>query len=201
MRIPDFEPQTVAPAATCQACGDAAPTPVFELGGVPANSCLLMASRDEAVSFPTGDILLGFCPACGFVGNLAFDPALTEYSDRYEETQAFSATFSTYNTALARELVERHDLRAKRVVEIGCGKGEFLTLLCTLGDNEGIGFDPAFRPDRDPSPAGARMRFVTENFSEHHGGLDADLYCCKMTLEHIPGVGRFLHMLRKAIGD
>ena len=41
------------------------------------------------------------------------------------------------------DLIRRYDLRGKEVIEIGCGKGEFLSLLCEVGDNRGVGFDPA----------------------------------------------------------
>ena len=83
-------------------------------------------SREEALAFPRGDIELGVCTGCGFICNPAFDPKRTEYSGRYEETQAFSPTFNKFHLALATELVERFELQGKTVVEIGCGKGEFL---------------------------------------------------------------------------
>ena len=49
---------------------------------VPTNSCILLESRAEAMSYPKGDITLGFCSECGFVGNTSFDAKLTEYSGR-----------------------------------------------------------------------------------------------------------------------
>ena len=56
----------------------------FEADNIPAHSVLLLNSNEEAVRFPKGDIVLGFCPECGFVSNTAFDPALNEYDERYE---------------------------------------------------------------------------------------------------------------------
>lgn len=202
MRTPTFEPTVRSVPRACPACLSRRTVPFFELRGVPTNSCILLASPGEARSCRLSDILLCFCEDCGFVANLAFDPTLTEYSERYEETQSFSETFTSYHRELARDLVERFVLKRKRIIEIGCGKGEFLALLCELGDNDGVGFDPAFREERAP-PAGAaaRLRFVRDLFSARYAHLEADLYCSKMALEHVPEAAEFLRMLRGAIGD
>jgi SAM-dependent methyltransferase len=184
----------------CHACGQHAVELFYELRQVPVQSVLLFPTRAEAVGMPKGDLLLGFCPSCGFIGNQAFDPALIEFSSRYEETQGFSATFTGFHTDLATRLVERFHLRDKKVLEIGCGKGEFLTLLCEIGNNSGVGFDPVYDETRTISPAKERMTFVKEFYSERHADVHADLVCCKMTLEHIAEPLEFMQMIRKALG-
>ena len=80
------------------------------------------------------------------------------------------------------------------MLEIGCGKGEFLTLICKLGDNHGIGYDPSFVPARHRS--GQDVRFVREFFAEDTNEVAPDLLCCKMTLEHIEQTHRFLASVR-----
>jgi SAM-dependent methyltransferase len=157
---------------------------------------------DAARAWPTGEIALAACEACGFVGNVAFDEALTEYSSRYEETQGFSPTFQSFHRQLAEDLIARHGLRNKKVVEIGCGKGEFLHLLCALGDNEGIGFDPAYLVAREQPVRAERVRFVADFFSEKYEVAEADFVACKMTLEHIPDTGHFIGQIRQGVkGD
>src|SRR5690349_18387509 len=117
----------------CPNCGGTAARIFHHVPGVPVNSCLLFANRERARSLPSGDIDLAYCPDCTFIFNASWRPELTVYSDLYEETQAFSATFNAFHQQLAEELVGRYDLSGKEIVEIGCGKGEFLTLLCELG--------------------------------------------------------------------
>jgi len=168
---------------------------------VPTNSCILMETREQALAYPRGAIRLGFCDACGFISNLAFDPALTEYSGRYEETQGFSPTFNAFHRALAERLIERYELHGKDIVEIGCGKGEFLMLLCELGPNRGVGFDPGVHHERIQGPAAERVRFVPDFYSEAYAEVQGDLFICKMTLEHIAPAGDFMRSLRRAIGD
>lgn len=185
---------------TCRACGDRSVQVFYEVRNIPVQSVLLFPTSEEALGMPRGDLVLGFCASCGFIGNQAFDPRLIEYSSRYEETQSYSTTFTKFHTDLATRLIERFGLREKKVLEIGCGKGEFLTLLCELGNNHGIGFDPGYDETRTVSPAKDRMTFIKDFYSERHADVSADLVCCKMTLEHISAPLAFMQMIRKALG-
>ena len=173
----------------------------YEVNNVPVNSVLLVDSRQEAVEFQRGDIRLAVCPACGFIANIAFDEALTQYSARYEATQGYSPTFNKFHRALAQDLIDRYDLHGKDVIEIGCDKGDFLTMLAEMGDNRGVGFDPAYVPGRHPSPAADRLTFIPDFYGEKYTDYHADFICCKMTLEHIPNVGEFIATVRRSIGD
>ena len=183
--------------STCPACGAEGLEPFYEVERVPVHSCRLVATEDEALSFPTGRLRLAFCPACGFVTNSAFDPALQDYSLDYEETQAFSPHFVEFLEGLARDWVERYGLRGKRVLEIGSGKGEFLLLLHELGVAEAIGIDPGFVPGRVEERPG--LRFIRELYSERHAALEPDAIVCRHTLEHIQPVGDFMRGIRASL--
>jgi hypothetical protein len=84
------------------------------------------------------------------------------------------------------------------VIEIGCGKGEFLTMLCELGKNRGTGFDPSYVADRSRAAKTDLATFITDFYSERYADREADFVCCKMTLEHIPAVEKFISMVRYA---
>jgi SAM-dependent methyltransferase len=185
----------------CPNCGLAGMSPFYEVKSVPVNSVLLMRTREMALSYPKGDIMLGFCSGCGFIANLAFDSSLQEYSSNCEETQGFSPTFNAFHRRLAGHLIARYDLHNKTIIEIGCGKGEFITMLCELGGNRGVGFDPAYISERNQSAAKDRITFITDFYSEHYAGFQGDFVCCKMTLEHIPNTAEFIRMVRRAVGD
>ena len=186
---------------TCPSCGASSMTVFYTARRVPTNSCILLSSPEEARAYPTGDIQLGFCADCGFISNVAFDPGLTEYSARYEETQGYSPTFNAFHRALAERLIERYDLHGKDVIEIGCGKGEFLMLLCELGGNRGLGFDPGVHLARIQGPAAERVQFIADFYSDAYADHRGDFVACKMTLEHIHATGEFIGTLRRAIGD
>jgi SAM-dependent methyltransferase len=186
---------------TCPACKQSAMKVFYEAQHAPVHSVMLFPTREEAVNFPQGSIALSFCDACGFISNRAFDASLQHYSTRCEETQGFSATFNAFHRKLAERMIDRYNLKGKSIIEIGCGKGEFLNMLCEIGNNHGVGFDPAYVPDRNVSPAKDRMTFIQDLYGEKYAGYQADFVCCKMTLEHIPDVADFMTTVRRSIGD
>jgi SAM-dependent methyltransferase len=188
-------------AAECPNCGAGGLTDFYEVKDVPIHSCLLLPSRAAALAYPRRDIRLGWCGGCGFVANTIFDPSVHEYSPRYEETQHFSAHFDGFARRLAGQLAERHRLRGKTVLEIGCGKGEFLALLCELGDCRGIGIDPSYVPERNPDRDGGRVTFIQDFYAEKYAHLTADFICCRHTLEHIPATAEFVSLVRRVVGD
>ena len=149
----------------CPNCGRERAHSFYHMGGVPVNSCLLFDDPGAAHALPAGDIDLAFCPDCSFIFNAGWKPDRTTYSTEYEETQGFSPTFTAFQREQARDLVDRYGVFDKDVVEIGCGKGEFLTLLCELGGNRGVGYDPSFVPERR-QPGSADIVFKQEYFSE-----------------------------------
>jgi SAM-dependent methyltransferase len=161
-----------------------------------------MESRGEALDFPTGDVVLGWCPQCAFATNTAFDVEMNAYSTKYEEVQTFSPTFNAFQSELVERLVAKHGIRGKNAVEIGCGKGEFLLELCDRGDNSGVGIDPSFVAGRGDWNSAGRCRFLNEFYSaERHGNLPADVIVCRHTLEHIHPTREFIQTVRRAIGD
>lgn len=176
----------------CCSCGSSDLTAFYSVEGVPVHSCVLVDSREAALAFPQGDIRLELCGSCGFVQNSAFDPGLIDYFQEYEETQGYSATFEAFARGLAAALVARHDLRGKEILEIGCGKGEFLALLCELGGNRGVGIDPAYVPGREGGAASDRIRFVRDLYSSTYSHMEGDFVCCRHTLEHIQPVADFV---------
>jgi ubiquinone/menaquinone biosynthesis C-methylase UbiE len=184
--------------ASCLACGTRGLTVFYEVRRIPVHSCMLLPSREEALAFPTGDLRLGFCPRCGFIGNLAYDESLQHYAPGYEEQQSFSPRFNEFSTALATRLIERYDMRGKHVVEIGCGKGDFLVEVCELGSNSGVGIDPSYVLGRQDSN---RVRFIQDFYTERYSNVRGDLLMCRHTLEHIGNVKEFMQRVRRTVGD
>ncbi len=86
-------------------------------------------------------------------------------------------------------------------MEIACGKGDFLSRLCALGNNRGIGFDPSYTPDASQDSGSQRITFIRDVFSERHIPDGDDFFCCRHALEHIADPITMLGQLRKAMGD
>lgn len=184
----------------CPACGSTDLEVFLRRAGVPVNSCLLLEDEQAARDFPRGDIELALCRSCAFVHNQAFDPLLATYSPDYEETQGFSEHFQAFIAGLARAWVDRYDLVGRRVVEIGCGKGEFMVQLLDAGVAGGVGVDPGLHPERLPRRVRGRFEAVQGFFPEDFPVLDVDAVVCRHTLEHIAPVGDWMREVRRAIG-
>lgn len=188
-------------ASTCPICQSSDWERFFPLPGVPVYCCVLWDTQQAARQCPKGDIELAICHSCGMIANAVFDPALVSYDPRYDNSLHFSSRFQSYAEMLARRLIQTYDLKDKTVIELGCGKGDFLELLCQLGEVRGIGFDPTYVGNGDASSAARNMFVVRDVFSEKYSHLDCSLVCCRHTLEHISHPVTFLQTVRRAIGQ
>jgi len=185
----------------CPVCGASKLQEFHHLLQIPVHCNLLYASREEAVEAPRGDLQLLFCQRCGHVFNGAYDPALMEYTQAYENSLHFSPRFQRYAEELADHLIDRYAIRQRTVIDIGCGKGDFLALLCERGENRGIGFDPSFVPEYVSGPVREKMTIVQDFYSARYADRQAELIVCRHVLEHIPDPAAFVRDVRTSIGD
>ena len=169
----------------------------FTIPNAPTQSLVTIKDRDEALAIPRKDIVLTFCNSCGFIFNSEFDTTIDYYTQGYEDQQGFSPTFVKFITGVTEKVIDRYDIRGKNVIEIGCGKGDFIRLISKLGSNSGIGIDPAYVPGRGDEVE--NVRFIKEFYSEKHGDLEADCITCRHTLEHIHDTCGFMETIRKSI--
>ncbi len=183
-------------AVLCPVCRGADSVHLVEMKQVPAHCNLLWPTREGATAAPRGDIRLAFCPDCGHVFNETFDPALMEYTQDYENSLHFSPRFQQYATALAAGLVERHDLHDKDIVGVGAGRGDFLQMLCEMGGNRGVGFDPSYDGKDNESES---VAFVQDFYSEKYTHYKADFISCRHVLEHIETPVEFVEIVRRAV--
>lgn len=179
----------------CPACGAPTLRSFYSVRGIPVQSNLLVDNADESKAFPVGDVLLAQCETCAFITNAAFDEARLMMSTAYEASQACSPTFGGFAKKLAEQWIERYDLRGKTLIEIGCGQGEFLEMICELAGARGIGFDPVVRRERSEH---LDVTFIAAPFEDFVDRVRGDFVFCRHTLEHIAEPLNFLTLLKPA---
>ncbi len=182
----------------CIVCGGAALEPVLELAEVPVSCGFLMTSAAAAAAVPRGRIALVACWTCGHVQNAAFEPAKVEYRYGYENSLDFSPRFRAYAAKMARRLANTYELRGKKVVEIGCGDGEFLQRLCEIGGIQGTGYDPS-RADAPAVQVGDGTFRIFGSYFNGTAKEKADLICSRQVLEHVPEPVALLCRMREVL--
>ena len=187
---------------SCPVCSSSDVEIFFEMNDIPVHCNVLLATREEAVNAPRGDMKLGFCRSCGHIYNAAFKPALMVYTQAYENSLHFSPRFQQFAEELARGLISRYDLHGKDIIELGCGKGDFLKLMCDLGENRGYGFDASYEPElMNENATQERFTVIQDFYSPKYSAYNADFVCCRHVLEHIEFPNEFVDNVRLAIGS
>jgi SAM-dependent methyltransferase len=181
---------------SCVICGGRFLRPLISLNDVPTLCNRLCASRAEAENAPRGHILLSYCIDCGHIFNSAFDEERVNYDGQYENTLTFSPRYRQYAQTMADRIISSHGLVGKNIVEIGCGSGNFLRLLCDPG-NHGEGYDPSQSTSRSAAGLGS-VEIIGRTFAVEDARC-ADLVCCRQVLEHLPRPMDLLRKLRETI--
>jgi SAM-dependent methyltransferase len=181
----------------CPNCNENRIEGFFNLKKAPIFSLVTLNTKKAALDVPRKDIELGFCHNCGFIFNRLYDNSIDYFRMGYEDQQGFSKTFMQYLTRISNELIEKYQLQGKTIVEIGCGKGDFINRISKLAGGKGIGIDPAYEDGRQKN---SNLSFFREFYALEHGKISSDLICCRHTLEHIHQTRKFLQLIRKSIG-
>jgi hypothetical protein len=183
---------------TCPVCASTETRDYYSLHGVPTQDGVLWATHEEALSAPRGDIDLSLCSGCGYIWNRSHDPSKVRFVG-YDVSLQHSPLFQQFTHSLAERLIGRYDLHKKTVVDIGCGKGHFLSTLCDLGGNTGIGFDPSYTNDdgtTDPS-----ITFIKDFYSDKYARHAASLVSCRHVVDILSDPLSFVSMVKRNIGN
>ena len=133
---------------TCIACGHAL-SPLMTLDDMPASAQNIPAASELAEDHPLS-LTLCQCPSCGLV---QFD---TEPVDYYRDviragggTRTMTRLRHEEYARLLTAMQEQH-IRGRRIVEVGCGRGEFLRMWQNLAEDPEGAAALACDQERDP---------------------------------------------------
>ena len=182
----------------CPVCMRGESEEFLRLDAVPTLCNAAFGSEADALAAPRGDMSLCVCGQCGYVFNSTFEQQHVGYDAQYDNALHFSPRYQAYAHELASHLSSGFGPSRTHVVEVGCGDGYFLNLLCETAHATGTGYDPSCRRPQGEAPAG-RVRFVADYFTGRHEGPAAELVCCRQVLEHVQQPQAFLAMLRPVL--
>lgn len=186
----------------CPVCNSSKTEELFEIKNIPVYCNLMWDDKESATNCPKGDIKLEFCTNCGHVYNSSFDPNEMDYTQSYENSLHFSPRFQQFAEGLATDLIKKHSINKKNIVEIGCGKGDFLKMICRAGENKGIGFDRSYDPENETEESSDQnVSFIQEFYNIDHKDIPVDYLLCRHVLEHIEKPVEFLQEVKSIIGD
>ena len=177
----------------CPGCGGSSLSPVLRMPRQPAVMNYRFPDPAAARRVPRRDVTLVQCRDCGLVFNATFDEAAVPYDGAYENRQCFSAAFNGHLEALAGGITRRNRLKGGRILEVGCGKGDFLRLLCRTAGATGDGYDTTFEPTGRPEAAG--LQFFRHYVGPSEINHPYDAVICRHVVEHVPEIGAFLKTL------
>jgi len=172
----------------------------FHLPRLPIHVGMVYDSAALARDAPLGQVTLAHCDGCGFVFNRAFEPAKLVFTPGYEVQLVHSPVFASFLTGLAARLVNRYQLQGKDLIDIGCGAGHFLRMLCEAGGNRGVGIDPTLACEGPVALSSGQMRLLRGLFGDSDkADSQYDFATCQSVLEDVPNPVAFLAQVRRVL--
>jgi SAM-dependent methyltransferase len=194
--VSPVEPQ---PARVCDACATASMITFADMGEIPVLCGVHWADASSAAASPVGRMLLAYCPRCAYVRNAAFDHEIMIYDTTMDTNLHHSPAFQAFSAGLVEHLARRYDLAGKRVLDIGCGQGEFLRELCHKAGCTGVGYDAMYAGAVGPDESGAT--FHSEHSPRGADLPEFDLVTSRHWFEHLADPFDLLVDLRKRADD
>ncbi|HET6211266.1 MAG TPA: class I SAM-dependent methyltransferase [Micromonosporaceae bacterium] len=186
-------------ARECDACAGATLVPFADLGDIPVLCGVHWADAETAAASPVGRMVLAYCPQCAYVRNVAFDPAVMVYDTTMDTNLHHSPAFQAFSADLVKGLADRFQLAGKRVLDIGCGQGEFLRELCHIAGCTGVGYDAMYAGPVGADGSGAVFH---SGYAPRGAALpEYDVFTSRHWFEHIDDPYEFLADLRARAGD
>jgi SAM-dependent methyltransferase len=183
----------------CDACAETTLVPFADLGDIPVLCGVHWADADAAATSPVGRMVLAYCPSCAYVRNVAFDPSIMIYDTTMDTNLHHSPSFQAFSAELVKRLADRYALSGKRVLDVGCGQGEFLRELCHTAGCTGTGYDAMYAGPEGLDGSGVMFH---SGYAPRGEALpDFDMVTSRHWFEHVDDPYDFLADLRDRAGS
>jgi len=173
----------------CKVCGGLLfEKPILVLNNMPKGAQSFLKRED--LSMDRGvDLELYQCSCCGLI-QLTREPV--PYYKEVIRAVAFSEEMKAFKRRQFKEFLEKYKLIGKKILEVGCGKGEFMEIMKECGADV-YGIEYGEENVRECLKKGLKVErdFISsENYKLKYAPFDA-VYILNF-LEHIPEATQFL---------
>ena len=182
----------------CRVCkGGLFPDPLLAYSNMP-KAAQHFPSADALTSETGVDLEVCQCSHCGLV-QLSNEPV--PYFREVIRAAAVSEVIREAKTRQFSEFIQTHDLKGKKILEVGCGRGEFLSLL-TSSDVQAFGLEGS-----ESSVAECRRAGLSAHLGYPDGDLGPlpdgpfDAFFLLMFLEHMPDPNQALQAIRENLRE
>lgn len=169
--------------------------PLYSRQRAPVLNNVVFDSENQARESEVGSICLIQCHRCGLVFNLNFEKEKIIYDARYDNTRSHSPSYDQYLDSLTGFFSGRLTPES-RVIEIGCGNGDFIKKLSESSGCHAEGYDAAYR---GPLQYSEKVSFSRGTFDKENRDRQFSLLILRHVLEHIPDLNTFLKTVSQSI--
>ena len=146
------------------------------------NAPLKNKKYDQALA----PVRLRYNKSLKFTENDAFDEKMINYNSDYDNSQSYSEEFKKHMLRVFN-IIKKNLYKNSKIVEVGCGKGDFIDLISKNSNHDVKGFDTSYKGNNKK----IAKRYLTKRDS-----ISADMIVLRHVLEHIPKPYEFLLLLK-----
>ena len=182
----------------CRVCGnDFFEEPLLKYNNMPSIAQNLPDARSLENDRGT-ELEICQCSGCGLV-QLNNEPV--PYYKEVIRASAFSEEMKDFRVRQFQSLVEKYSLKGKKIIEIGCGKGEYLAIMQQHGI-EAYGLEQAVESVEQCVKQGLRVsRGFVQSKRDRIKGAPFDAFFILNFLEHLPDPNSTLRGIRNNLAD
>jgi len=166
----------------CRSCsGLILKNPTLILKDVPLSAQGFSKNPDEAKSL-AGNLILKECQCCGLI---QLDTPPVDYYKSVIRSAAASAVLLNQKRQQFHDFIQEHNLNNKKLIEIGCGRGEFLSILNQFNlDSFGVEYSSVSVQKCCEEGLRVEQNYLSSSTKLQNAPFDA--FVCLMFLEHMP---------------